>query len=283
MKSITKKAYGKINLILKVGNKRNDGKHEVLTVMQKVGVFDTVTVCMAEKNGIFIECSDRALANEDNIAYKAAKMYFNAAGRTPSVKITIEKKIPVTAGMAGGSTDAGAVLTALEEMYGALGFDGIYKIAASLGSDVPFFIYDDVTMLGKGSGDVLAPFPSFTGDLYGLFVTGITEKPSTGEMYRMLDEAKGSDAVDLTGAERELKKAIEDNDFTAALSCLCNDFELCNGHVSALSEKLKESGAIKTLLCGSGPTVCAFFTDKKTAEVASKALPYNTFVCKLMP
>lgn len=283
MKSITKKAYGKINLILKVGKKRDDGKHEVLTVMQKVGVFDTVTICETAENGISIECSVPSLANADNIAYKAAKSYFEAASLVPSIKISIEKRIPVTAGMAGGSTDAGAVLTVLEETYGALGSDGIYKIAASLGSDVPFFIYDDVAMLGKGSGDVLTPFPSFTFELYGLFVTDITEKPSTGEMYRMLDETKGDTACDLSEREIELKKAIDGNSFTAALSCLCNDFELCNGHFSAISEELKSRGAVKTLLCGSGPTVCGFFTDEKTAKAAAESLPYGNFVCKLIP
>ena len=81
MKSITKKAYGKINLILKVGDKRADGRHEVLTVMQKVGVYDTVTVSETEKKGIFIECSLKELASAENLAYKAAERYFEAAGR----------------------------------------------------------------------------------------------------------------------------------------------------------------------------------------------------------
>ncbi len=91
MKSITKKAYGKINLILKVGKKRADGRHEVLTVMQKVGVFDTVTVSETGVDGIFIECSDATLATEDNLAYKAAKCYFEKARLTPNIKILIEK------------------------------------------------------------------------------------------------------------------------------------------------------------------------------------------------
>lgn len=281
MKSITKKAYGKINLILKVGEKRADGRHEVLTVMQKVGVFDTVTVSEVTEKGIFIECSDNALATEENLAFKAAKCYFEMARVTPNVKISVEKRIPVTAGMAGGSTDAGATLTALEEMYGFLGFDGIYEIASSLGADVPFFIYEDKTMLGTGTGAHLTPFPSYAGELYGVFVTEAAEKPSTGEMYRKLDEAKGESGSSLGGAERELKKAVEAGEAGAVLAALNNDFELCNPHVPAISEMLAGLGARKTLLCGSGPTVCGIFTDKSTAESASEKLSYKTFVCKI--
>ena len=281
MKSITKKAYGKINLILKVGEKRTDGRHEVLTVMQKVGVFDTVTVSEVTEKGIFIECSDNALATEENLAFKAAKCYFETARVTPNVKISVEKRIPVTAGMAGGSTDAGAALTALEEMYGFLGFDGIYEIASSLGADVPFFIYEDKTMLGTGTGAHLTPFPSYVGELYGVFVTEAAEKPSTGEMYRRLDEAKGESVFSLDGAECTLKKAIENGDTGAVLAALNNDFELCNPHVPAISEMLAGLGARKTLLCGSGPTVCGIFTDKSTAESASEKLSYKTFVCKI--
>ncbi len=281
MKSITKKAYGKINLILKVGEKRADGRHEVLTVMQKVGIFDTVTVSKPDAEGIFIECSDSSLATEDNLAYKAAKCYFDKAGLTPSIKISVEKRIPVTAGMAGGSTDAGATLTALEDMYGALGFDGIYEIAASLGADVPFFIYGDKTMLGRGTGTALTPFPSYSGELYGVFVVGVAEKPSTGEMYRLLDEVKGERVSCLDGAELKLRAAIESSDTCAVLTALTNDFELCNPHFSELSEMLKDLGAKKTLLCGSGPTVCGIFTDKETADTAAARLTYKAFVCKI--
>lgn len=281
MKSITKKAYGKINLILKVGGKRNDGRHEVLTVMQKVGVYDTVTVSEAAEKGIAIECDTLSLANTDNLAYKAAEKYFEAAGVTPCIKISIKKSIPVTAGMAGGSTDAGATLTALEEMYGALGFDGIYEIAASLGADVPFFIYDDKTMLGRGTGAELTPFPSIAEDLYGVFVVSGIEKPSTGEMYRLLDEAKGDTKTVLDGAADGLRLAIENGDTSSAIDSFVNDFILCNKHVKDFSIALASLGAKITLLCGSGPTVCGIFSDKGLAEKAAAALPYKTFVCKV--
>ena len=281
MRTVTKKAYGKINLILKVGDKRDDGRHEVLTVMQKVGVYDTVTVSETDIGGISIECSDPALANEDNIAFKAARGYFEVAGITPSVKISIEKRIPVTAGMAGGSSDAGATLTALEEMYGALGESGIYSIAATLGADVPFFIYKDKTMLGRGTGTLLTSFPSVLGELYGLFVVTGIEKPSTGEMYRLLDEAKGDTKTALDGAEAGLRLAIEKADTDAAVDCFTNDFTLCNPHVYAFEKKLSSLGAKKTLLCGSGPTVCGIFTDKNAAEKAAGDLEHKTFVCMI--
>ncbi len=249
--------------------------------MQKVGVFDTVTVSETDECGIIIECGDATLETEDNLAYKAAKSYFEKSKFLPMVKISVEKRIPVAAGMAGGSTDAAATLTALEDMYGALGFDGIYEIAASLGADVPFFLYEDKTMLGRGTGTVLTPFPSYTGELHGVFAVGAAEKSSTGEMYRLLDEAKAEACTCLDGAEKELKEAIEGGDTFAVLESFINDFELCNPHVPRLSETLKELGAKKTLLCGSGPTVCGIFTDRKTAERAAERLTYEAFVCPI--
>ena len=281
MDSVSVRAYGKINLILKVGGKRPDGRHDVLTVMQKVSVFDTVTVTKSEIPGIAIGCSDPSLATEDNLAYKAASAYFEKAGLDPSVSIYVEKDIPVTAGMAGGSSDAGATLTALEQLFGALGFDGIYGIAATLGADVPFFVYEDKTMLGSGTGTVLTPFPSFTEDTYGVFVTGVAEKPSTGEMYRRLDETKGEGSDLSPNAESSLRKATENGDVREFLSALENDFELCNPHAEKVSKELCGLGAQRCVLCGSGPTVCGIFTDMERAEKASEAIPYKTFVCKI--
>ncbi len=283
MNSVTKKAYGKINLILRVGEKRGDGKHEVLTVMQKVGVFDTVTVSKTEENGIFIECDEPSLISHENLAFKAAKMYFEALGAAPNVKVSIKKRIPTAAGMAGGSSDAGATLTALRELYGELGNKKIHEIASRLGSDVPFFIYGDTAMLGRGDGSELTPFPSLFGELYGVFTAGGQKKGSTGEMYRLLDSAKGSSATGLAGAENALKAAIDRCDMSAAMQSLENDFEFCCKHVEALSRTFSECGAVRTLLCGSGPTVCGIFTDETAARKASESLAYKSLVSRLSP
>lgn len=283
MNSVTKKAYGKINLILRVGKKRDDGKHEVLTVMQRVGVFDTVTVRKTEEKGIFIECDDVSLANTENLAYKAAELYFEALGVTPNVKISIKKRIPTAAGMAGGSSDAGATLTALREMYGGIENKKIHEIASRLGSDVPFFIYEDNAMLGKGDGSELTPFPSLFGELYGVFTAAGQKKGSTGEMYRLLDKIKGGSEKGLTGAENALRAAIDGRDTSAVMQSLGNDFELCCDHIRPLSDILSRYGAIRTLLCGSGPTVCGIFTDETAARKASESLVYESFVSRLLP
>lgn len=283
MNSVTKKAYGKINLILRVGEKRGDGKHEVLTVMQRVGVFDTVTVSKTEEKGIFIECDEPSLISPENLAFKAAEMYFEAIGAAPNVKISIKKRIPTAAGMAGGSSDAGATLTALCELYGKLEARKIHEIAARLGSDVPFFIYGDLAMLGRGDGSELTPFPSLFGELYGVFTAGGQKKGSTGEMYRLLDAAKGSSKTGLDGAENALRAAIVGGDMSAAMQSLENDFELCFKHIGALSRAFSECGAIRTLLCGSGPTVCGIFTDEAAARKASESLAYKSLVSRLLP
>ncbi len=281
MKSITKKAYGKINLILKVGKKMENGKHDVLTVMTKVGIYDTVKVTEVKENGINIECDEQTLANKDNLAFKAAERYFDAAGFYRNIKISIKKRIPVAAGMGGGSSDAGAVLNALEEIYGLLGFTKIYEIASGLGSDVPFFIFDDKTMLGRGTGTELTPFPTFTDDFYGVFILSDAPKKSTAEMYRLLDIKRSGIPDDTYGAEEQLKKAIKKGDIKIAVQCFFNDFELCNKHITDLRKIFSEYGAEKTILCGSGPTVCGIYTDKEKAEKALKELSYKSFICKL--
>lgn len=282
MKSITKKAYGKVNLLLKVGKIREDGKHEVLTVLHKAHIFDTVTVSETESSGIAIQCNDVSVPqNKENLAYRAAELYFEKAGLLPKIKISIDKKIPVTAGMAGGSSDAGATLLALDEMYGAVRFEEMLKIASHLGSDVPFFIYPDRTMLGKGSGDILFPFPFVKNEIYGLFVVdGI--KKSTAEAYRLLDKAKeNTEKKELYGCEEKLNLAIENGNLNDVLRAIENDFELSDKHSEKIISLLNGLGCERAFLCGSGPTVCGLFTDIEKTRIASEKITLKHFICRV--
>ena len=278
MRSIEKRAYGKVNLFLAVGDKRADGKHEVCTVMHRVGVYDTVTVTQTPESGVTLTCSDKNIPTDaKNIAYAAALRYFEAAGISGGVRIDIEKRIPVTAGMGGGSSDAAAVLLALNGIFGALAIDKLHEIAASLGADVPFFLYDTDAMLGRGSGTELTPCASAKG-LYGVFACH-GSKPSTGAAYAALDEKKNG-ILTLKNADKVLK-ALEDNDVSALTGAIENDFELITEHFDEVRSALAELGSVRSFLCGSGPTVCGLFLSEKEAVKASGKLKYPSFVASI--
>ena len=278
MKSIRKRAYGKVNLFLAVGDKRSDGKHEVCTVMHRVDVYDTVTVSVTEGEGIKLTCTDESIPTDGkNIAYAAAERYLAAARVSGCVTVDIEKKIPVTAGMGGGSSDAAAVLTALDEIYGALSFDELHGIAASLGADVPFFLYETDAMLGLGCGTELSPCASVK-ELYGVFVRH-GNKLSTGAAYAALDEKKNGNFT-LKSADKVLA-SLEENNVLAFVGAIENDFELIAEHFEEVKNELVALGCLRSFLCGSGPTVCGLFGSENEATQASKSLKYPSFVARL--
>ena len=278
MQNITLKAYAKVNLFLCVGELTPSGKHEVSTVLHRVEIYDTVSVCANEEGVIKLWCSDPELpVDENNIAYSAAKQYFEISKLSCGADISIEKNIPVKAGMGGGSSDAAAVLLALNKIHGALSFDQIVRIAAELGADVPFFLYERDAMLGTGAGDVLINCPAIESELYGVFVLA-GEKQSTGKMYALLDKVKSD--TKLKSADRILA-ALEEQDVLAILGAIENEFELVNEHFVGIRSELEAMGAKRVFLCGSGPTACAVFDDEAQAKRISKELRYTSFVAKL--
>ena len=279
MSSVIKKAYGKVNLFLAVGGKRADGRHDVETVLCRVGVYDTVTVSETDTECIELICNDSALpTNEENIAYLAAMRYLERASLIKGIRITIEKRIPVKAGMGGGSSDAAAVLSALDELYGALTFDELCEIASGIGADVPFFLYKKNVMLGKGTGTELYECGELCFDAYGVFVMH-GEKLSTGKAYEALDNAKRGD-FELKRADK-LIKTIASGDLFAFAGEIKNDFELCCDTFNEVSDKLYEAGCLKAFLCGSGPTTCGVFDTREAAENAAATLGYNCFTATI--
>ena len=278
MRSVTKKAYGKVNLFLAVGGKRADGRHDVETVMCRVGIYDTVKVTLTDC-GVTLTCdTDTLPVNEENIAFLAAKLYFDHSAYKGGCSIEMEKRIPVKAGMGGGSSDAAAVLSALDTLIGDVSFDTLVSIAASIGADVPFFLYEKSVMLGTGTGAELTDCGEPGFEMYGVFVT-YGEKPSTGAAYRMLDEVKGEDTA-LKSADK-LIKAMQGDDFFSFAGEIVNDFELCCATFSEVSGALLELGCAGAFLSGSGPTVCGICKTQREAELVSQTVKYPSFVAKL--
>ena len=262
------KAYAKVNLTLAVGEKRLDGYHEVVSVMQRVSLCDTLT---AERtaSGISLTCSDPALpAGEENLAHRAASLFFRETGIAGGAALTLEKRIPSQAGLGGGSSDAASVLLALRRLYApALPDTELETMAAALGSDVPFFIRGG-TQLATGRGEVLSPLPPLTD---GWFV--IVKPPegfSTPAMYRRLDdlppEPPRPDAM---------PAALAAEDIRAVAAALYNSFERAVPPDSAvwdIESALRAHGALAALLSGSGSAVFGLFAREDTARAAAETL-----------
>jgi len=275
---LTRKAYGKVNLFLSVGEKRNDGKHEVETVLYKVGIFDSITLEKTDEGGIKLLCNNPSIpTDERNIAVKAAILYAKKASIALNCRIEIEKRIPVTAGMGGGSSDAAAVLLMLNELFMKLSFEELTEIASSLGSDVPFFLYEDRAMIGKGSGDIMIPCECNMQKLYGIFVT-YGEKESTGKSYALLDEIKKNASV---SSSKDVTDALKHDALNKLSKSILNDFELCSPHFEKVKASLMETDCLRAFLCGSGPTVCGLFDCEKKAQAAIKKLAYPAFICEM--
>jgi len=255
-KIIKMKANAKINLSLSITGKRKDGYHLIDTVMQSVDLYDTVTV--KRDNIITVKCGKTGLEGENNIAFKAAELFFEKVGINSGAEILIEKNIPAAAGLGGGSADAAAVLLALNKLYGTgLSYEALCEIALKLGADVPFFIKGG-TQRAQGIGEILTKLNVFNKGCFILVKQG--DKPSTGEMYRRLDsEEHPKPAVEKTIS------AINNNDIKAIAQSFDNSFAAVNESF-LLKDYMLENSALAVSLSGSGPTHFAFFRDYEAAK-----------------
>ena len=258
------KAYAKVNLTLAVGEKRPDGYHEVVSVMQRVSLCDTLTAEQT-REGITLTCSDPALpSGEENLAHRAASLFFRETGIAGGAALTLEKRIPSQAGLGGGSSDAASVLLALRKLYApALSDTELETMAAALGSDVPFFIRGG-TQLATGRGEVLSPLPPLTDGWF--VIVKPTESFSTPAMYRRLDELPPACTPPLPPLQGGLP---------ALASGLFNRFEAAIPAGSAvwdIKAQLAAYGALASLLSGSGSAVFGLFDTETAARAAVEAL-----------
>ena len=265
----TEKAYAKVNLTLEVEAKRADGYHEVTSVMQRIGLWDTVAVERGTGRDRLVCDVPVTESEDDNLCMKAARAFFAETGaESDGVTVTLEKRIPVQAGLGGGSSDAAAVLRALRTLYAPDMSDGrLETLAAMLGSDVPFFIRGG-TQLATGRGEIVSPLPGLTA---GWFVVVKPEEGySTAEMYRRLGQLGAA-------ARREgaIAAAVAGNDIWAVAAALYNDFERAvpeGGSLPVIKTALREQGALGALLSGSGSAVFGVFDGREAALDAAEAL-----------
>ena len=284
--TVQENAYAKINLYLDVIGRREDGFHDIISVMQSVSLCDvlTVTAECAEKTSITLKCNDSSLPiDESNLVYRSAIKYLQYFNASASLEIEILKRIPIGAGLGGGSTDAAATLRALNRIFGFGKQKDLLKIAEELGSDVPFCLIGGSAFC-IGRGEKLSENENRS--LMHFVISIGEDRISTPEAYRKLDEKYdcfrstpgyeiGNDAVRMCGALYRRENISE----------LCyNIFETVTyfESIDNIKEILRKNGAETSLMSGSGPSVFGIFSSRDKAMEAEKELNkqgYFAFYC----
>lgn len=282
---ITLLAPAKINLSLKILGKREDGYHELETLMQKISLYDELTLCLTEKPGVHIHCLETALPHlshlphdEKNIAVQAAQLFLNETGnREQGVSILLKKNIPIAAGLGGGSSDAAAVVNGLNQLLQTdCSVQQRAAIGGQIGSDVPLFIYDFQAAYATGRGEQLTQASSLKG--YQILLVNLGIQVSTQWAYETFSSTERK--IPLT---EEQKASI----FSCSKKCrnkatpmltqqfniaedLKNDLEQVTVERYSVIQQLKEyllaCGAAGAMMSGSGSTVFGLFHQEDEAK-----------------
>ncbi len=267
MDEITLKALAKINLGLDVIRRREDGYHEVCMVMQTIHLYDRLDIARSHEPGIRIQSNLNFLpVNENNLVYKAGKLLMDEFGITDGVDVKLTKRIPVAAGMAGGSTDAASMLYGMNQIFNlGLSRKALMERGVQIGADVPYCLMRG-TALAQGIGEKLSQLPPMV--KCPVLIAKPAVSVSTKFVYQNLkldEHTKHPDIDALIGA-------IKRKDFAGICGNMGNVLEsvtIPNYPVIAeIKEKMMEAGAAHAMMSGSGPTVFGLFEDEETAQRA---------------
>ena len=288
------KSPAKVNIFLRILNKREDGFHNLQSILQMIDLYDIITF---EKggSGITLDSNSKDIPlDADNIVVRAALLLREKKGIREGVHIVLEKNIPVSAGLGGGSSNAAATLIALNKLWGlGYGMDELILLGSSLGSDVPFFFNGPAAFV-EGRGEIVCPVRPGKSRWLVLVNPGI--KVSTAWAYNRLDEVRNG----MEGKKIWLTKERKDNklqrfnglklDLIEFSSCLQNDLEGItaskNGVILEIKEELIAMNAKGALMSGSGATVFGVFMNEEDARSCSRRLnkksPWKVWVVKTL-
>lgn len=268
MDKIKLKALGKINLGLDVLGRRPNGYHDVRMVMQTVYLYDQILLEKTDKEGISLETNLFYLpVNENNLAYRAAKMLIDEFAIKEGVHISLEKHIPVAAGMAGGSSNAAAVLYGMNRLF-QLGLTDqeLMDRGVQLGADVPYCIMRG-TVLAEGIGEKLTPLPAMPKCHVLLAKPPISV--STQKVYEKLDAQEVTKHPDIDG----ILLGLQTGDLEKITSSMGNVLENVTiteyPQIERIKDVMEEEGALNAMMSGSGPTVFGIYDDKMLARRAA--------------
>lgn len=273
---ISLKALAKINLGLDVVRRREDGYHEVRMIMQTIQLYDRLDIKRTQESGIQIQTNLSFLpVNENNLIYKAAKLLMDEFSITDGVSVKLDKRIPVAAGMAGGSTDAAAMLIGVNRLF-SLGLTKrqLMERGVQIGADVPYCIMRG-TALAEGIGEALSPLPPMV--KCPVLIAKPSISVSTKFVYQNLK-------LDGTTIHPDIDRLIDDikaknlHDIAAHMGNVLETVTIPNYPViDEIKKHMLSNGAVGAMMSGSGPTVFGLFDDEDTAKKAYKAMRSSHF------
>lgn len=269
--TIKLKSLAKINLGLDVLGRRENGYHDVRMVMQTIYLYDNVTLQITETPGIDLKTNLFYLpVDEKNIAYKAAKMLMDEFQIERGISITLDKHIPVAAGMAGGSSNAATVLVGMNRLFKlGLSEQELMERGVKLGADVPYCVMRG-TALAEGIGEELKQLPPLP-KCY-ILIAKPAISVSTKTVYEKLDAHEIEEHPDIDG----ILKGLEEKDVKKVAASMGNVLERVTIEdypiIEEIKETMKEEGALNAMMSGSGPTVFGIFTDRRLGRQAQKRI-----------
>ncbi|MEP6755059.1 MAG: 4-(cytidine 5'-diphospho)-2-C-methyl-D-erythritol kinase [Chthonomonadales bacterium] len=272
MQSMTIQSPSKINLTLDVLSLREDGFHSVATVMQSISLADEISLSQSETSGIRITCSDLEIpTDERNLAHKAASAIIIYSNIDTGVDIHLDKFVPSQAGLGGGSSNAAYTLLGMNKLYDLnISNEDLARIAASLGSDVPFFIRGG-TCVCRGRGELVKPLPDI--EPIHIVVVRPDAAVSTPRAYQLLDTIPDRSSARNSG---RMVDAIVEINSERIISTLSNDFEPAilpdQLNIALAFDDMMMARAINVRLCGSGSAVFGVFPSQETALTAANLL-----------
>ncbi len=261
-------SYAKVNLYLRIGKKLKSGYHNIQSLMQLVQIHDNLTFEKLPSDEVKVASNNRDLSDENNLAHKAALMLKAQYKVKKGIRIYVEKNIPISAGLGGGSSNAAHTLVVLNKLWGLkIPQNKLIDMAAKIGSDVPFFIHGKTAVV-EGFGEKIMPLTKSNSLNVVLVNPGI--KVSTTDAYKWFDKNKTK--IECKAKLKDLTQAIERKDFKAISRNLHNDFESIIEKKHPIIREIKTNfrrfDALNSVLVGSGPTVLGLFESIYTAREA---------------
>ena len=271
MRTVSGRAFAKLNLTLEVGDRRQDGYHPLVSVMTHISLSDEITLTREGEDVCFESNASYLRCNDTNLCIRAAKKYFETSGVSPTgVKIKLKKIIPLKSGMGGGSADAALVIELMEQLFGKLSEEKRQSLALSLGADVPFCL-TKTPALCEGIGEIITPV-SLSSKRVWVVVAKNAQKPSTAQIYSEFDNSP----VKFRGSHMDVIRALETGELSLYKKGMHNVFEdnvfASVPKAKMLSEQIAHLGAFAVQMTGAGPTVFGLFEKKEDAVSAVKAL-----------